>query len=371
MRNAKDHAKRRRLFARPFSNSALRRNWEDTVRATAERAIAKVKSEALQGEADVLKWWTLMATDVIAQLSFGDSFDMVGLGQKNHYIKALTSALMGSGLSWELPWLATVLRLIPHPSIQQVFNSNQIIFEYGARAVSNLRQAGGSQNLFSQMLAESEATEKQQLTDRSVRFEASNLIVAGSDTTAVTLTYLLWVVLKRPDLQCRLEEELDALQPSFQDEELEQLPLLNAVIEETLRLYGAAPGTLPRVVPEGGATLGGFFIPAQTEVCTQAFTLHRDENIFPDPLKFDETRFMHSQTAPQKLAFHPFGAGSRVCLGIHLARMELRLATALFFRECRGARLAASMTDDVMDMENHFLIAPRGHRCSVTLLTRS
>lgn len=59
--------------------------------------------------------------------------------------------------------------------------------------------------------------------------------------------------------------------------------------------------------------------------------------------------------------------GSRVCLGIHLARMELRLATALFFRECRGARLSADTTDAVMEMEHHFLVAPKGHFCNVTL----
>lgn len=65
--------------------------------------------------------------------------------------------------------------------------------------------------------------------------------------------------------------------------------------------------------------------------------------------------------------FSPFGGGSRTCIGLHLARTELRLATATFFRECRGARLGASMTDEMMDMENHFLIAPVGHCCNVTL----
>lgn len=252
MRNPEQHAQRRRLFARPFSNTALRKNWEDSVRGTVERTVARIKADAEDGDADVLKWWTLMTTDVIAQLSFGDSFDMVGLGQKNHYINALQNALIGSGIRDELPWLAAILRLIPLKPIQELFKADQIVFEHGAKAVANLRQLGGSQNLFGQMLAQSESQEKQELSDLSVRLEASNLIVAGSDTTAVTLTYLVWAVLKRPDLQRRLEQEVGALATTFQDHDLERLPLLNAIIDETLRLYGAAPGNLPRVVPNWG-----------------------------------------------------------------------------------------------------------------------
>ena len=82
---------------------------------------------------------------------------------------------------------------------------------------------------------------------------------------------------------------------------------------------------------------------------------------------FDETRFMKPQTPAQKLAFCPFGVGSRICLGIHMARMETRIGAALFFRECRGARLSPETTDEVMEMENMFLIAPKGHFCSIAL----
>lgn len=68
-----------------------------------------------------------------------------------------------------------------------------------------------------------------------------------------------------------------------------------------------------------------------------------------------------------KKIFHPFGAGSRVCLGMHLAYMELRLATAEFFRECKNIRLAESVTTDSMEMENYFLIAPKGHELKIRL----
>lgn len=82
MRDSKQHAARRKLFARPFSQNSLQANWESVVQSKARLAVNKIREEAgAEGEADILKWWTLMATDVIAHLSFGESFRMLELGR--------------------------------------------------------------------------------------------------------------------------------------------------------------------------------------------------------------------------------------------------------------------------------------------------
>ena len=70
-------------------------------------------------------------------------------------------------------------------------------------------------------------------------------------------------------------------------------------------------------------------------------------------------------TAQQKSAFGPFGGGTRVCLGIHLAEMELRHGLAEFFRECREITLSELTTPESMEMENYFLISPKSKRCFV------
>ena len=125
--------------------------------------------------------------------------------------------------------------------------TDDVVYGYGRRAIENMRNRNGNaMNLFGQMLAACENNEKVSLTDKDIREEAGNLIVAGSDTTAVTLTYLVWAVLKQPDLQTRLEDEIAHSSDELTKEELENAPILNSVIEETLRLYGAAPGALPR-----------------------------------------------------------------------------------------------------------------------------
>ncbi|KAK1993525.1 cytochrome P450 [Colletotrichum falcatum] len=369
MIDPKQHAKRRRLFARAFTSASLRQNWGLVVREKAEKAVERIKTDALNGTADLLKWWTLMTTDVIAHLSFGESFEMLELGEKNEYINALQSIFVMTAVLHELPLLYRLARLLPFKSIQNVLAAQDTVENHAVKAVTNLRRNGPSANLFGYMLAESEAQEKSDLTADHIKAEAGNLIVAGSDTTSVTLTYLVWAVLKKPDLQARLEAELVDIGDDFDDATLERLPLLNAVIEETLRLYGAAPGNLPRSVPLGGATLGGYFIPEGTVVETQAYTLHRNPDVYPDPLRFDENRFLipNLVTREQKQLLTPWGAGTRTCLGVHLARMELRLATAIFFRNCSGIRLADNMTDELMAMENFFLVSPRGHCCNVTL----
>lgn len=86
MRDAHDHAARRKLFARAFSNSSLRANWESDVRSKVQLAVTRIKQDASGSAkgADVLKWWTLMTTDVIAHLSFGESFEMLAVGKVSH-----------------------------------------------------------------------------------------------------------------------------------------------------------------------------------------------------------------------------------------------------------------------------------------------
>ncbi|GJC84894.1 putative sterigmatocystin biosynthesis P450 monooxygenase STCB [Colletotrichum liriopes] len=285
MINPKQHAARRKLFARAFTSAALRRNWEPVVRVNVEKAVERITTEALNGKADVLKWWTLMATDIIAELSFGESFQMIEKGQTTEYIKAIQNSVASGTLKTELPVLYYLSHLLPVKSIQTILRAQETINVHASKAVTNLRRDGHSANLFGNMLAESESGEKVDLTDEDIKSESADFILAGSDTTSITLTYLVWAVLKRPDLQDRLEKEVTSVGEEFDDAALEKLPLLNAVIDETLRLYGAAPGNLPRTVPPNGTTIAGFFIPEGISVETQAFTLHRHPDVYTDPLR--------------------------------------------------------------------------------------
>jgi cytochrome P450 len=301
----------------------------------------------------------------------------------------LEAALIGNGIGAEMPWLRAIGSRLPFKPLREAFNSSAYILGYGTKAVENARRGGQDSNLMATIMAEAEKSEAN-VDDMDVRTESTSLIFAGSGTTANTMTFLSWAVVSRPRLRMSLEEEVATLNEGFVDADLERLPLLNAVIHETLRMYCAVPGSLPRVVPEGGATLNDYYIPSGTTVSTQAYTMHRDESLWPNALvyvffqhvcthvhlsvinkspRFAPARWFEGkeQSAGARSTFCAFGAGAYSCLGINLAWMELRYATAFLFRECRGLRISPFMAVNCMDLENYFVIVPKGHKCEVTL----
>jgi cytochrome P450 len=180
--------------------------------------------------------------------------------QKTEYIRTLERALVGNGIVAELPWVRAIGRLIPAKVTRVAFDATNYILWYGQRAVDNAKAMGGDSNLMSNVLREAEK-EDSQLDDLDVEVEATSLIFAGSGTTANTLTYLIYAVLQRPDLHKQIEEEVSSLPKGFHDSNLENLPILNATLQETLRLYCAVSGTLPRVVPKAERQLVDILIP--------------------------------------------------------------------------------------------------------------
>jgi len=161
-----------------------------------------------------------------------------------------------------------------------------------------------------------QAAGDEQLTFKEMRDNAMAYIVAGSDTTATTLTYLVSAVCRHPDVKATLLKELETLpaDEDFGDRELKQLPYLNQVIDEALRLYPAVAAGLPRLVPPpGGATLAGHWIEGGITLSSQSYTLHRNSEAFPQLGVFDPSRWA-APTKAMKDAFFAFGGGSRSML---------------------------------------------------------
>ena len=162
------------------------------------------------------------------------------------------------------------------------------------------------QTLFTKVF---DANEDGNLSFEEIVTNATGYVIAGTDTTSTTLTYLVWCVCRRPEIKQALVQELATLPPSFQDSDLKALSHLNNIINETLRLHAAVPSGLPREVPAGGADLAGYRIPTGTTVCCQAYSMHRDPDIWPEPDLFKPSRWA-APTKEMNDAFMAFGAGA-------------------------------------------------------------
>lgn len=124
------------------------------------------------------------------------------------------------------------------------------------------------------------------LSRKEIMSSAQAYIVAGSDTTALTLTYLIYAVCKDPNIHEQLVQELKSLPDDFNDKNCRDLKFLNQAINETLRSYPVVSTALPRIVPPQGAVLAGYPIPGGITVSTQAHSLHRNPDVFEAPEKY-------------------------------------------------------------------------------------
>lgn len=294
MTDPKQHNARRRLYNKGFSQASLRTHWEPRVRDVARTAVSKIKQEAQSGKADIFRWWMLMSNDIICLLTIGEGFGMLEKGEKNYHILTAVELHLGLAIkqfSSMLNYLGQLLSPVS-PELDKIFNIGKRLYGYGTLAVKSVRaekDANTHRTFFARAAEDAKADKargskgSEELSDAEICVDAAGFQLAGSDTVAITLTFLLWCILNRPALRKELEQEVARIAGEVTDAACEKLPLLNAVIDETLRLHGAAPTALRRVVPAGGATLCGYRIPDTAIVATQAYSLHRNPEIWKDP----------------------------------------------------------------------------------------
>jgi cytochrome P450 len=144
---------------------------------------------------------------------------------------------------------------------------------------------------------------------------------AGFETTASVLRLLIYHLYTSPSILKRLREELSSISVDrFADIELrtlEQLPYLTAVIMEAMRLSPALGTRLQRIAPDRDLIYDKWVIPAGTPVGMTALFMHMDENLYPNPEKFDPERWVDVESRKRaEKVYAPFSRGSRICLGM-------------------------------------------------------
>ncbi|KAL6217773.1 hypothetical protein ACLB2K_010990 [Fragaria x ananassa] len=230
------------------------------------------------------------------------------------------------------------------------------------------------QDLISVLLSEIEDSSMLGHTrDTIIKATAMNLVLAGSETTAVTLTWILSLLLNNRRTLKIAQEELDrkvGRHRWVEDTDIKNLVYLQAIAKETLRLYPPGPLSVPHEAMED-CKVGGFHVPKGTHLYVNLWKLHRDPNVWPDPEVFSPERFLTTQASVDALGQHfefiPFGAGRRICPGITFAFQLMHLTVA---RLIQGFELATPL-DKAVDMtEGLGITMPRATALEIILTPR-
>jgi cytochrome P450 len=170
------------------------------------------------------------------------------------------------------------------------------------------------------------------LPDRAICDELVLFLLAGHDTTSTALTYALWALGHRPDLQERAAAEADALgDRRFTHLDVPRLPYTVQVLHEALRLCPPAPAVGRMVMAD--IEVDGYRLPAGTVAVVAIYAIHRDPALWEDPLRFDPDRFSPGRSVGRdRWQYLPFGGGPRACIGDHFAMLEATLALATILR---------------------------------------
>ncbi|KAK1637014.1 cytochrome P450 family protein [Colletotrichum phormii] len=223
--------------------------------------------------------------------------------------------------------------------------------------------------------------------DASVASEILDQVLAGQETAGIALTYLAWHLSKSPSLQQNLRQELLSLSPDLKmpaaaataansttlplppslpdPKQIDALPLLHAVIMETLRLHAPIPGPEPRRTPHlpSPCRLGDFPVPGGVRVAALGYTLHRNAAVFPDPEVWDHTRWLASHTGEAQRRemlryFWAFGSGGRMCVGSNFAMNEMKLIAAAIW-----TNFTTHVVDDEgIEQDDTYTARPKGER---------
>ncbi|KAL1616073.1 hypothetical protein SLS56_011554 [Neofusicoccum ribis] len=333
------HKERRKLLNPLFSKSGVTK-LEPLIVEKVEQVVSKIKRVAKAGPINVGNAFRCMTVDIITEFAFGKCANLMD-EQPTSFDSEL---LMALDLATETPYkvyYSAMLRLaakwIPLPIAAR--------FDPALKQMSNLVQlAASSHDEYTRRTTSSSHPvifdHLRSVPDELQKSESVDILVAGSDTSAFTLTTALHHILSIPEVEKKLVESLDetfsqsqALPSLLQ---LEQIKYLRACVNEALRIAMPVPSVLPRIVPHRPQpfVVDGKVVPPGTLVGMSAYTMHYDPGIWgSDAKSFNPARWLGPDAKHLETHICTFSKGSRQCIGINVAYAEITITLAHLFRK--------------------------------------
>ena len=302
------HKQERQLVMPPFHGSRMRAYGEQMRDVTLQHVRAAPRQASFQAVAQQI------ALDVILRTVFG----VEERARLEGFLRSITEVVDGVHPAFLfMPFLQVELGGFgPFARFRRRYQ------ELDALLKEEIRRARGrdGQDILS-LLVQARYDDGSAMDEDAICDELRTLVVAGHETTALSLSWALDLLHRHPEARRRALAEIDALGSDPKPDQLANLPYLDAICKETLRLYPVVTEVL-RVLREPFA-LGGYELDAGTVVAANIVLAHRDAGRFPEPDRFRPERFLEQRFTP--FEYLPFGGGHRRCIGAAFASYELKV----------------------------------------------
>ncbi|KIP08448.1 hypothetical protein PHLGIDRAFT_23489 [Phlebiopsis gigantea 11061_1 CR5-6] len=359
------HAARRKPWTKAMSpvNS---KNFDPIIVQKARELMEELAKH--QGQpVNIAHWMMLYGYDFMGHLVFGREFGMLKAGKDNSgLIHGLEHGLYSSSMIAHIPWSLPILQCLP------IGDGGSVTMQRLANDIVRKRQDAGShaKDIYYYLVSTSSACQE-------LLAEGLLAIIAGADTTAVTLCHFMYFMMRHPECADSLRREVDAAFPHGDEptdhSRLANMPYLNACINETLRLLPPVLTGLQREVQRGsdGAMIGPYFVPGGTPVSIHVYSLHRNpEEFSPLPDTFWPERWLtrneytlptgevlsKDQVVTNRAAFVPFSFGPQNCAGKALASVELRVVISALVQKFEVRKAKEYDIDDwEKNLRDHYV----------------
>lgn len=320
--NGEQHRQARQLMMPAFHKQRIDSYRNDMV------AITQSILERMQiGETcEIAGIMRLLTMRVATKTLFGADIDQSGgrLGELLHNSVKLMGTPAISLLPFDLPGL---------PYRRMLNWMGQLDDEMRATIARKRTVGTDSGDVLSMLIQARDAESGTQLSEDELLGHAGVLFLAGHETSANALTWTLFLLSQHPEVAADLLDELQSVlhgeAPTV--EQLQQLPLLERVIKESMRVLSPVPWN-GRITSQS-TTLGGYDLPAGTEVFISIYQTHQIPELYPEPQVFNPRRWEGFE--PSIFEYNPFSAGNRLCIGAAFAMMEIKLVLAMLLQRFR------------------------------------
>eukprot|EP00071_Canis_lupus_P041832 XP_022275389.1 cytochrome P450 3A12-like isoform X4 [Canis lupus familiaris] len=352
--------KRIRTLLSPTFTSGKLKEMFPIIGQYGDMLVRNLRKEAEKGKAISLKdIFGAYSMDVITSTSFGVNIDSLNNPQ-DPFVENAKKLLK---FDFPDPFLLSIILfpfLTPLYEMLNIWLFPKKITDFFTKSVKRMKESRLKDKQkhrvdFLQLMINSQNSKEMNthkaLSDLELVAQSIIFVVAGYETTSTSLCLLMYELATHPDVQQKLQKEIDATFPNKAAptyDTLVQMEYLDMVLNESLRLYPIT-GRLVRVCKKD-VEISGVFIPKGTVVMVPTFTLHQDPDIWPEPEKFQPERFSKkNKDSINPYTYLPFGTGPRNCLGMRFAIMNMKLALIkvlqnFSFKPCKETQIPLKLS---------------------------